>query len=50
VTERVRRDAAERAERSNFKVQNDALPPSMRSVSINPAREAPGGGENPYMP
>lgn len=47
VNERIARDSAMRAERMNFEVVNDNLPPSMRVVqSINPAATDP----DPYLP
>lgn len=48
VSERITRDAAARAERMNFEVVNEALPPTMRVVdSINPIGAS---DPDPYMP
>ena len=48
VSERITRDAAARAERMNFEVVNEALPPTMRVVdSINPIGSS---DPDPYMP
>lgn len=49
VADRIKRDAAARAERGNFEVTNDALPPTMRVVSnINTVGD--GGEADPFLP
>ncbi len=55
VNERIAKDAAMRAERMNFEVVNEALPPTMRVVdSINPIGSGPSSSSSsdpdPYLP